>query len=453
MKKTLSLVLSVLLVLSLLVGCGQTQSTEPSIPNNDPAETTTGTAATNPAPETDPKENLKDMEMTLEFPSWQATEPGFAEFWAYSIAEFNKEFPKVKINLYQIPFANYVDTLTTQFAAQTPPHITHIPAKFFTQFQDMGWFADMDNMFAQTDILENWTKMQGGMQVDGKNYGMLLLGNAYSMFYNEKMLADAGLSVPKNIKEVQEAAMKLTKKDSKGNIEVFGFGTTSITHSGVFTGISQFIVGEGSHWSNPDGSLRMDDPTLIQAINDYKFFYDNKLVPLGITEEQKRQYFAEEKIAMIFDGPWVVSLLNAAPEEVRGHFNLTSIPFPTLCGSLSNSVHIAEAISDEEKALVWEFYKVLASPEAQTKYADFTNSPAPRAGVITDELHERNPYLRQMSEDANNGVDITPPGFAKNFNEFTKLVIDAVLNMTSDPKNTAEDMLTNLEKELDATIN
>lgn len=449
MRKSLTLVLSVLLVLSLFAGCGQNQPAEPAPTNTAKAEPTATAAPTStPVPE----KSLKDIETTLEFPSWQATEPGFAEFWAYSIAEFNKEFPKVKINLYQIPYANYVDTLTTQFAAKTPPQITHIPSKFFTQFQDMGWFENLDNMMAQTDILQNWTKMQGGMQVDGKNYGLLLLGNAYSMFYNKKMLADAGLSVPKNIKEVQEAAQKLTKKDSKGNIEVFGFGTTSITHNGVFTGISQFIVGEGSHWSNPDGSLKSTDPGLIQAINDYKYFYDNKLIPLGITEEQKRQYFAEEKIAIIFDGPWVVSLLNKASEEVRSHIDLTSIPFSTLCGSLSNSVHIASAISDDEKALVWEFYKVLASPAAQTKYAEFTNSPAPRAGAITEELQKKNPYLLQMSQDANNGVDITPPGLAKNYNEFTKLVIDAVLNMTSDPKNTAEDMLTKLEKELKETL-
>ena len=395
----------------------------------------------------------KDISTTLEFPSWQATEPGFAEFWEYAIGEFNKTYPNVKINLYQIPFANYIDTLTTQFAAGNPPQITHLPSKNFNQFQDMGWFDALDDRFEGTDIPKTWTKMQEGMKVDGKNYGLLLLGNAYSLFYNEKMLNDAGVSVPTTVDELKDAAQKLTKKDANGNATVFGFGTASTTHSGVYTpGVTAFVIGEGSHWSNPDGSLNFSDPKLIKGINDFKYFFDNKLIPQGVTDEQKRQYFVEEKIAMIFDGPWVVSLINEASEDVRSHFKVTSIPFPNVCGAVSNSVHIPASIKADEKDLVWEFYKVLASPEAQSKYAEFTNSPPPKAGAITKEIAEKNPFLEQMAQDANKAVSVTPPGYGKNYNEFTTLVIDSVLNLVSDPNAKTEDMLAQLEKDIKDTI-
>ena len=163
-------------------------------------------AQTPAADETD----LTQIECTLDFPSWQATEPGFAEFWEYAIGKFNETYPKVTINLYQVPFDNYIDTLTTMYAAKNPPAITHLPSANFNQFQDMGWFENLDSYFAQTDIPETWTKMQDCMQVDGSNYGLLLLGNAYSLFYNEAMLNEAGVSVPTTPEELLDEARRIS---------------------------------------------------------------------------------------------------------------------------------------------------------------------------------------------------------------------------------------------------
>ena len=37
--------------------------------------------------------------VTLDFPSWQAEEPGVAEWWRALIAEFERTHPGVRINL------------------------------------------------------------------------------------------------------------------------------------------------------------------------------------------------------------------------------------------------------------------------------------------------------------------------------------------------------------------
>ena len=446
-KRLLALLLAALLVLSMAACASGTPADSKDTPKTD-APKADDAAQTPAADETD----LTQIECTLDFPSWQATEPGFAEFWEYAIGKFNETYPKVTINLYQVPFDNYIDTLTTMYAAKNPPAITHLPSANFNQFQDMGWFENLDSYFAQTDIPETWTKMQDCMQVDGSNYGLLLLGNAYSLFYNEAMLNEAGVSVPTTPEELLDAARKLTLRDESGNITQWGFGTTSTTASGMYTGATQFVIGEGSRWCNEDGSLNFDDPKLKQALTDFKTIFDENLTPLGVTEEQKREYFAEGKIAMISDGPWVVSLINDAAEDVRSNVKVTSLPFGTLSGKASNSVHIAASLDETTKALVWEFYKILASAEAQTMYAKCTGSPAPRAGAITEEVAAQNPFLTQMADDANNAVSVVPLGYEKTYSEFTALVIDALVNLTSDPNNSVDDMLTSLAKEIQDTI-
>jgi len=40
--------------------------------------------------------------VTLEFPSWQAEEPGVRDWWRAVIAEFEQKNAGVKVNLFQI---------------------------------------------------------------------------------------------------------------------------------------------------------------------------------------------------------------------------------------------------------------------------------------------------------------------------------------------------------------
>ena len=50
--------------------------------------------------------------IVFDFPSWQATEPGFADWWNELIDEFESEHPNVEINFYQVPYKDYINTLT-----------------------------------------------------------------------------------------------------------------------------------------------------------------------------------------------------------------------------------------------------------------------------------------------------------------------------------------------------
>ncbi|TMG84247.1 MAG: extracellular solute-binding protein, partial [Betaproteobacteria bacterium] len=61
------------------------------------------------------------QDVTLDFPSWQAEEPGFAEWWKGLVKEYEAKHPGVKVKLYSIPFANYVNQMTVRFAGQNPP--------------------------------------------------------------------------------------------------------------------------------------------------------------------------------------------------------------------------------------------------------------------------------------------------------------------------------------------
>src|SRR2546423_9491848 len=61
-------------------------------------------------------------------------------------------------------------------------------------------------------------------QFNGKRCALPLLADTYGLYYNKKLLSQAGIkSPPKTMDQLTADAKKLTKRDSKGNIKVAGF--------------------------------------------------------------------------------------------------------------------------------------------------------------------------------------------------------------------------------------
>lgn len=373
-------------------------------------------------------------EVVLEFPSWQATEPGFQEFWEEAVAEFENRHENVKINLYQVPFDSYVDTLTTLYAAGTAPQITHIPSRYFAQFSDMGWFEPLNSRLEKTDILDRWSSLQDGLTVEDEYYGVLLLGNGYSMYYNKAMFDEAGIDVPTDIDSFMEAAKVLTKDENgDGDPEVYGFGACQVTDTNFYNEATTFVVGMGGKWSE-DGDLSpMTSDKTKEALKLYQSLFQNNYTPVGLSVEQKRQYFVEGKMAMIFDGPWVASLIDSAAEDVKPNLLVSTIPFENVPGSMSNSLHIPATISDEEKDLVWEFIQMVAEDDFQKLYMEKVGSPSPSKTAVDEDILKENPFLGQFVEDAEKAQEILPSGYEKDYSEFTQYIIDGVMTMVTEP--------------------
>lgn len=380
------------------------------------------------------KASSSSDEIVLEFPSWQATEPGFQEFWEETVAEFENRHENVKINLYQVPFDSYVDTLTTLYAAGTAPQITHIPSRYFAQFSDMGWFEPLNGRLEKTDILDRWSSLQDGLTVEDEYYGVLLLGNGYSMYYNKAMFDEAGIDIPTDMDSFMEAAKTLTKDENgDGDPEVYGFGACQVTDTNFYNEATTFVVGMGGKWSE-DGDLSpMTSDKTKEAMKLYQSLFQNNYTPVGLSVEQKRQYFVEGKMAMIFDGPWVASLIDSAAEDIKPNLLVSEIPFENVPGSMSNSLHIPATISDEEKDLVWEFIQMVAEDDFQKLYMEKVGSPSPSKTAVDEEILKEDPFLGQFVEDAEKAQEILPSGYEKDYSEFTQYIIDGVMTMVTEP--------------------
>ncbi len=384
--------------------------------------------------------------VTLDFPSWQAEEPGFSDWWKGLIQEFEAKHPGVKVKFYSIAFANYDKQLTVRFAGQNPPDIVHLPSRNFASFASQNWLEPMDDMLRKTDIPAHWSKLQSDMVWNGKTYGLLLLPYGNLLYYNEKLLQDAGVKVPTTPGEWLDAMAKTTQRD-KGQ---FGLVTTTAEHPNMFIDAATWVLGQRQDWLR-GGKYNFTDPGVVAAMDQFR--KSLSFAPPGTNSAVARQLFIDGKAAFLRDGPWVWATLQKAKPEIRPSLKMTQLPFPVITGGASNSLHIPAKIEAQKKQLVWEFIALAASPAWQAKYVQLTGSPAGRVGMITAEQAMKDPHLAAITQAAENAENLFPTQAAlrENYNEFATLFSRAVVRMQSSSQST-EAILANLQKETAAAI-
>lgn len=393
------------------------------------------------------EEEERPAEVTLEFPSWQAEEPGFAQFWEYAIEEFEAKHPDVTVALNQIPFAQFRNSMITRLAAGNPPDVSHWPARNIPELAAEGWFEPLDDRLAETDIPETWTPLQESMVHNGETVGVLLMGYGYLLFYNEALLEDAGVSVPTTLDELLEAARAVTDRDEG----IHGFAMVTQEHPNVYVDAAKFVIGEGERFM-ADGEYRFTEPAVVELIEKYREL--GQLSPQGASSAFARQLLIDGRVAMLIDGPWVAATLEQADAEIRPHLKTARVPTTQVTGGPSNSVHIARDIPDYRKDIVWEFIRELTTPEAQKQYTMLTRSPAAREGVLSEAELANDPQLALINESAAQAVNTWPQSdnVNVNYSRFSDIVAAAMLQLIQDPSADTLSVLEALEERLYSEI-
>lgn len=384
--------------------------------------------------------------VTLDFPSWQAEEPGVSTWWRALIAEFEAANPAAKVNLYSIPFAQFVQQMTVRFAGNNPPDIVHLPTRNFAAFASQGWLAPLDDRLARTDIVANWTPLQADMRWEGRTQGILLMGYGSLLYYNERLLNEAGVGVPTTPTEWLAAIERATKRD-QGQ---FGLVATSVEHPNLVVEAGTWVMGQGLDWLR-NGRYDFANPAVVAAVDQYR--RSMRFAPPGMNSTTGRQLFMDGKAAFLRDGPWIWAFVERAPEAIRPHLKVARVPFPRETGGTSNSIHMAANLAPAKRELVWRFMELAASPKWQSEYVLRAASPAPRRGALPAEAATRLPHLKLIMDAAATAVSVFPthPALQESYNEYASLFGRAMMRLISTEEPT-DRVLANLQRELERAI-
>lgn len=366
-------------------------------------------------------------EIVLEFPTWQADEPGVGDFWKGAIEAFEAENPGVTINLTFSPFADHSDSLVTQFSAGQPPDIIHMQGPDVPSYASEGWLEPLDDWLADTDIFESWTPIQEQLKFEDQYYGLLLFAFPWVLYYNEELLDAKSVAAPTTTEELIEAIAAFD-----GDSDVFGYLTATSSDPNTFAQGNAWITGNGGSFVL-DGEPTATDQAVVDALDLYRSATEN--TPAGMTADQARTLFIDGSVAFYIDGAFFNGFINNdADPELRPSLQVVRAPFPQIAGSVSNNIAIPSDIPEDHKQAAANFIKLIASPEWQQQYMELLQVPAPRVGTDSEEVPDATRLFAELNADA---VGTVPNDTAVrlNFGQYQNAIIDAFTRAqtTDDP--------------------
>jgi multiple sugar transport system substrate-binding protein len=206
---------------------------------------------------------------------------------------------------------------------------------------------------------------------NGEVYGLPLSSYSIQLYYNKDLLKAAGYAEPpKTVEEMYEMAVKATKLDANGNIDILGYPLFPLASAR-----QELIYAFGGRWWARDGvTPTPQDPGVIESLNynvRYRKLYGIEKVQAFVTTANTNRYTEQDmffagKQLFRLDGSWLPTMMKNFNSTVN--YGIGLVPGtnanPNLRGiSRFETSTIYIPINAKEKEGAWDFAKFFASPE------------------------------------------------------------------------------------------
>jgi multiple sugar transport system substrate-binding protein len=117
----------------------------------------------------------------------------------------------IKVNYANSPWAQYRDTMVTRFVGKAPMDVLWVSDSWLPEWADAGWIApinDYPQLLAYNKEADKFCT--DSMIYKGKQYGLTYYSDYMAFFYDEQMLAKAGIKEPpKTWDELVQQSLKI----------------------------------------------------------------------------------------------------------------------------------------------------------------------------------------------------------------------------------------------------
>lgn len=250
----------------------------------------------------DKKDSAGDKQ-ELKFRITWATDSGRGKAISKIVEEFNKENPNIHVTL--VGGSEDIQELTTMFTSQDVPDVVQLPYRYTQKFGSEGLLLESnDELKKETSNFYDSIIKLG--QVNGKTYGIPWIGHAIGLVYNKDLFAKAGLDPEKAPTTWDELSSYSKIIEEKTGVK--GLALVSKEGGDLNWLFAQFIYQNGGKIVNEDGTIALNSPEAIEAINFYKELLKYSAGTVGETDGKGvMQLFKEGKAAMEIQGPWGVT--------------------------------------------------------------------------------------------------------------------------------------------------
>jgi multiple sugar transport system substrate-binding protein len=286
-----------------------------------------------------------------------------------------------------VPSPQYNAKVLQAISTKTLPDVLMVNNPDLPQFAKSGALNDLANL--KVDTSAYMPSVLGAGKYDGKLYGLAPNVNTLVLFYNKKMLSDAGVEVPKTWADLEAAAKKLTTKDRYG----FAYSAAAGTE-GEWTFVP-FL------WSNGGSQADLTSAKSKEALTYYtglalKGYVSKSAV--NWSQADAKDQFAAGKAAMMINGPWQIPAL----KQVKGlDWASTTIPVPKAgvkpAAPLGGELWTVPRTTPERQARAASIVQCLNAPDTQLTMA-LSNNTVPSNSDAATQLASKEPDMASIVE-------------------------------------------------------
>ncbi|MGX1192041.1 ABC transporter substrate-binding protein [Metabacillus sp. SLBN-84] len=299
-----------------------------------------------------------------------------------TIADFEEKHPNIDVKL-EVITEQYMDVIKTRLIGGEGPDVFYLDAFEAPALIETGVIEPLDEYVTEDFDVEDFEKpLLEAFIADEKTYGFPKDYSTLALFYNKKMLADAGVEVPQTWDEFRDAAKKLTK-DGK-----YGFGVAPEL-------ARQFWLAESLGGDVvKDGKANFASAEVAEALKpiiDMHNVDKSAVEPKEVGATWGGEVFGQQKAAMVIEGNWAIPFLaDTFPDVEYGTAELPSVNGEK--STMAYSVAYVMNAASEKKEASWELLSYLTGKEGMETWTSkgyalpTRKSVAEKLGFDKDEL-------------------------------------------------------------------
>ena len=288
-------------------------------------------------------------------------------------------------------------------------------------FIDLAPYIQKDNV----DLNQMPKVAQQYTQYNGTRCALPMMADVTGLYYNKDLLSAAGVTPPKTMAELADAAVALTTFNPDGSIDKLGFMPLMGANYYESTP-GNFAVMTQAKWLNADGtqSALASDPGWAELLtwqaDLIKRLGGNDKVSAWAAaqgdEWSTENDFETGRLAMAIDGEWRAAFI-AAPDTGNPNLNYGIVPIPVSdkVAATYGAGHIDGNLMGIPKTsknpdLAWELMKYLAlDTDVQVAFANAINNiPTIQSALDSPQLNKAGDYQVLVDAFKNPNSLITP---------------------------------------------
>ncbi|MFF2232241.1 extracellular solute-binding protein [Streptomyces anulatus] len=319
---------------------------------------------------------------------WDTSSVGSEDKVFKKLAEgFEKKHPKVDVKYVNVPFGDAQNKFKNAAqAGDGAPDVIRSEVAWTPDFANLGYLAPLDGTPAlknQDDFLK---QAVASTKYEDKTYAVPQVIDSMGIFYNKKLLKEAGVEAPANLDDLKTAGKKIKDKTGKTGLYLRGDDPYYFL---------SFLYGEGGDLVDAGSkSVSVDQPEGVKAFKAVKALVDDGTAKTDASDgwENMMQAFKNGDVAMMINGPWAVAD-TLTGKEFTGKDNLGIAPVPA--GSTAQG-----APQGGHNLAVYAGSKNLDASYAFVEYMTSVDSQATAAGELNLLPTRTSAYAKQEAVDS-----------------------------------------------------